>query len=84
MSNNDILKRQILYRSKHRGIKEMDLLLGDFVNKYINSFNEIELKELKFLLNMEDNTIYKWYFNQSDKNLVPTNEVTKKLKRFKL
>ena len=61
MSNKDILKKQILYRSKHRGIKEMDLLLGDFVNKYINSFNEIELKELKFLLNMEDNTIYKWY-----------------------
>ena len=84
MSNNDILKRQILYRSKHRGIKEMDLLLGDFVNKYINSFNEIELKELKSLLNMEDDTIYKWYLNQSDKNLLPTNEVTKKLKKFKL
>ena len=44
--NIDILKKKILYRSKHRGTKEMDLLLGNFVKKYINSLNEIELGEL--------------------------------------
>ena len=33
MANNEILKKQIIYRSTHRGTKEMDLLLGNFVKK---------------------------------------------------
>ena len=40
MTNKEILKKQIIYRSTHRGFKEMDLLLGNFVKKYINKFNE--------------------------------------------
>jgi len=47
MKNIDILKKKILYRSEHRGTKEMDLLLSNFVKKYINSLNECELCELE-------------------------------------
>ena len=36
MTNKEILKKQIIYRSMHRGFKEMDLLLGNFVKKYID------------------------------------------------
>ena len=28
--------KKILYRSEHRGTKEMDLLLSNFVRKYVN------------------------------------------------
>ena len=50
MTNKEILKRQIIYRSNHRGTKEMDLLLGNFVKKYINNLNENDLKDLVDLL----------------------------------
>ena len=40
MENNKLLKKKIIYRSKHRGTKEMDLLLGDFVYKFIDTFSE--------------------------------------------
>ena len=65
MTNKEILKKQIIYRSMHRGTKEMDLLLGNFVKKYINSLNEIELKDLEKLLLIEDEVISKWYFNKN-------------------
>ena len=39
MTNTELLKKQIIYRSAHRGSKEMDILLGDFVKKHITSFN---------------------------------------------
>ena len=29
--------KKIIYRSEYRGIKEMDLLLGKFVKKYIDT-----------------------------------------------
>ena len=54
MNNKEILKKKIIYRSKHRGSKEMDLLLGSFVEKYINSFDISDLNDLVLLLLVED------------------------------
>ena len=84
MKNINNLKKKIRYRSGHRGTKEMDLLLANFVKKYINSLNESELCELESLLNIEDEVLYKWYFNNEETTLVPENSITKKLKEFKL
>lgn len=82
--NIDNLKKKILYRSAHRGTKEMDLLLSNFVKKYINSLNESELCELELLLNIDDEVLYKWYLNNERTTLIPENSITKKLKEFKL
>ena len=46
MTNKEILKKQIIYRSNHRGVKEMDLLLGSFVKKYINNLQNDDLQDL--------------------------------------
>ena len=37
-------KKKIIYKASHRGSKEMDILLGNFINKYIDLFNENLLK----------------------------------------
>ena len=84
MRNIDILKKRILYRSVHRGTKEMDLLLGNFVKKYVNSLCENELCELESLLNTDDEILHKWYLNQDANTSIPLNYITKKLKKFKL
>ena len=84
MSNLNTLKKRILYRSVHRGIKEMDLVLGNFVKRYVNFLNENELYELESLLNIDDEILYKWYLNQDTNTLIPVNNITKKLKKFKL
>ena len=83
MTNNENLKKQIIYRSTHRGTKEMDLLLGKFVNKYINLFNDIELKELESLLKKDDDILHNLYFKNKDKIDELENEVIKKFKNFK-
>ena len=84
MGNKNILKKKILYRSKHRGFKEMDLLLGNFVNMYINLLDEVELKNLELLLEIDDEILYKWYLNKNSITLVPVNNVSKKLREFKI
>ena len=83
-ANNEILKKQIIYRSMHRGTKEMDLLLGNFVRKYIDEFNSTELKDLANLLFTEDEVIYKWYFEKNLDNVIPKTKVSTMLKNFKL
>ena len=84
MKNIDNLKKKILYRSMHRGTKEMDLLLTNFVKKYVNTLKESELCELESLLNIEDEVLYKFYFYNNKTTKVPENSITKKLKGFKL
>ena len=84
MNNIDHLKKKILYRSSHRGTKEMDLLLSNFVKKYVNSLKENELSDLESLLNIDDEVLYKWYLNNERTTLIPENSITKKLREFKL
>ena len=84
MANKEILKKQIIYRSMHRGTKEMDLLLGNFVKKYVKEFNITELKDLEKLLFMEDEIIYKWYIEKNSNNTIPKTKVSIMLKNFKL
>ena len=84
MTNKEILKKQIIYRSMHRGTKEMDLLLGNFVKKHIDKFNNTDLRDLEKLLFIEDEIIYKWYFEKNLNNSIQNSKVSAMLKKFKL
>tara|TARA_B100001105_G_scaffold162634_1_gene130739 strand:- start:36 stop:290 length:255 start_codon:yes stop_codon:yes gene_type:complete len=84
MTNKEILKKKIIYRSMHRGTKEMDLLLGNFVKKYINILSNIELRDLEKLLIIEDEVIYNWYFEINSNNSIPNTKISTMLKKFKL
>ena len=68
----------------HRGSKEMDLLLGNFVKRNIDKFNNNELKDLEKLLFIEDEIIYKWYFEKNSNNAISNTKVSMMLKNFKL
>ena len=84
MTSKEILKKQIIYRSSHRGSKEMDLLLGAFVNNIINKLKDEELKDLEEILMIEDEILYNWYFNKNNNQKIANNKVSQKLRTFKL
>ena len=84
MNSIDLLRKKILYRSKYRGIKEMELLLSSFVKKHINDFSIVELKQLDYLLNFDDDSLFKWYLNKKVEIKIPNNKVSKLLKNFKI
>ena len=84
MNNIDLLKKKILYRSKYRGTKEMNLLLRNFVKKYINDFGIVELKQLVDLLNFDDDSLFKWYLNKMEEIKIPNNKVLNLWKNYKI
>jgi antitoxin CptB len=84
MTNNNILKKKIIFRSTHRGTKEMDLLLGNFVQKYINSFSDKELLDLNSFIQIEDKILEKWYFNNIKNKNIPVNKISQLLSKFKI
>ena len=84
MTNKEILKKKIFYRSAHRGSKEMDILLGNFVKEHIDDFSDDDLKSLEQILSIEDEILYRWYFVEKNSDVIPNNKVSKMLKKFRL
>ena len=85
MSNKlEILKKRLIYRASSRGTKEMDILLGGFVRKYIDEFNETYLNELENFLEFEDEVILNFYQQDIIKENIDQNKVSKIFKNFKI
>ena len=82
MSKIDSFKKKILYRANYSGTKEMDILLSNFVKKYINDLNQEELEKLYEFLNISDDDLMSFYQNRGVINF--NNErITELFKKFK-
>tara|TARA_A100001011_G_C13819384_1_gene638236 strand:- start:48 stop:308 length:261 start_codon:yes stop_codon:yes gene_type:complete len=82
--NNDIenLKKKLTYRSLYRGTKEMDKLIGTFVKTYINDLDFNELNDLEKFLDIDDDTLYRVYNDQSVEKGIPNNKIILLFKNF--
>ena len=56
----DPRRRRILYRCWHRGIREMDLVFGQFAEAEIAGLPDEALDELETIMAEEDNDLVKW------------------------
>jgi len=56
----DERRRRLLYRSWHRGTREMDLIMGRFADTCIVDMSDVELAELEHLADAPDPDIYAW------------------------
>lgn len=54
-------RRQLRYRSWKRGTKEMDLLMGNFADAHLDSFNDEELDQFEWLLRENDPDLLNWF-----------------------
>ncbi|MCY6380786.1 succinate dehydrogenase assembly factor 2 [Hoeflea prorocentri] len=56
----DPRRRRILFRSWHRGIREMDLILGQFADSNVDTMTTDELDFYETLLEIDDRNLLQW------------------------
>jgi antitoxin CptB len=56
----DARRRKALYHAWHRGMREMDLLLGRFADSAIGDLPEAELDDFELLLDLPDQDLFDW------------------------
>ena len=56
----DARRRRLLFRSWHRGIREMDLVYGRFADAQIAALSEAELDDYERLLELRDQQVFDW------------------------
>ena len=62
----DVRRRQLLFRSWHRGMREMDLIMGRFVDIAIADLTESELAEFEQLIDVPDRELLAWITGEAD------------------
>ena len=59
-SDLDVRRRKALFRSWHRGIREMDLVLGRFADAEIDRLTDAELHDYEQLMEAPDRDLFQW------------------------
>ena len=76
----DVRRRRVLFRSWHRGIREMDLVLGRFADKNIDGLSDDELNVYEALMEVPDRDLLKWVTGEAK---VPANYDTDIFRRVR-
>jgi antitoxin CptB len=58
----DSRRRRLLFRSWHRGIREMDVVYGRFADAQIAGLSDAELDDYERLLELRDQQVFDWLF----------------------
>jgi antitoxin CptB len=78
----DVRRRRLLFRSWHRGTREMDLIMGRFADAMIGELSEAEIDEFEWLSEQPEPDLYAWI--TSDRPVPPEHDtgVFQKLRSF--
>ena len=73
-------RRRILFRSWHRGMRELDLIMGRFAERTIDDLTSEELLEFEQLMEVPDRELLAWITGEAD---VPPNYDTALFRRLR-
>ena len=62
--NLDIRRKRLRFRSRRRGTKELDLLLGSFADARLDTLDAAQLDRFEALLEAPEPLIYAWITGQ--------------------
>ena len=62
----DPRRRRLLFRAWHRGIREMDLILGQFADNALMGIDGADLDEFEAILGEDDNDLFKWICGKAE------------------
>ena len=56
----DVRRRRIAFRAWHRGMREMDLIMGRFADTHLRDLAEPDLDAFEALMEWPDPDLYNW------------------------
>jgi antitoxin CptB len=76
----EVRRRKLLFRSWHRGMREMDLIMGRFMDHAVETLDDSELTEFERLIDLPDRDLLAWITGETD---VPPNVDTPVFRRLR-
>lgn len=76
-------RRRLRYRAWHRGMREMDLILGPFADAHLDGLEGAELRRFEQLLGEEDTDLLKWVIGQEPLPATADRELLDRITAFR-
>jgi antitoxin CptB len=76
-------RKRLAFRARHRGTKEMDLLIGSFADCHVAGMNEAQLARLEALLELPEPLLAGWVTGQEAPPPEYDDDVMTLLRNFK-
>jgi antitoxin CptB len=65
MPDIDTRRRKLKFRASHRGMRELDLFMEQFVAAHLDRLDEASLGEFEAILDIPDQQVYSWIMGQA-------------------
>jgi antitoxin CptB len=62
----DVRRRKLLFRAWHRGMRELDLIMGRFADAAIEQLTDTELTQFEHLMEVPDRELLAWVTGEAD------------------
>jgi antitoxin CptB len=79
-----VRRKRLSYRSRHRGTKELDILVGAFAERHLAGLDAEQLARFEALLELSEPLLYDWLTGKSLPPPEHDHDVTRLLLQFKL
>lgn len=76
-------RKRLRFRSWHRGMREMDLLIGSFADAHVGGFDTPMLDRYEALLELSDPDLYNWMSGREPVPVEHDNDIMKLLIAFR-
>ncbi|GAA4666233.1 succinate dehydrogenase assembly factor 2 [Bartonella pachyuromydis] len=73
----DARRRRLIFHAWHRGIREMDLIFGHYVDAHIAEMSDKTVSELEYIMSFDDRDLLTWVTGETS----PPSEVNNPLFR---
>lgn len=77
-----IRRKRLLHRSRYRGVKESDLLFGQFAANWLQLLDDAQLDRYEALLDAPDQDLLAWVYGRAPVPAQHDNDVFRLLKSF--
>lgn len=57
-------RKQLIYRANHRGIKEMDIILGGFAKRHLMTLDAEKLDRFEVIMGESDRDLLSWFTSE--------------------
>lgn len=58
--STDIRRKRLLFRSNHRGMREIDVLVGGFARRHLDDLDDQQVIRFEALLEESDHDLFNW------------------------
>lgn len=62
----EIERKRLIYRARHRGTKELDLLIGSFADAHLEGFDSGQLARFEKILSLPEPQLYAWLLGEEN------------------